>query len=110
MNLIPQIQDFSISSTNIRQWNIQGIAKKKQELVDIIAKQKPYVLCIQETMLSKQTIFNLNNCNGLFKEGHTNIRAHEGAAIFIHETIPYQEKRLAPHYKQYQPESTLEET
>ena len=56
--------------------NIRGIAKNKQELVDIIAKEKPDVLCIQETMLSKQTNFNLKNYNGLFKEEHTNIRAH----------------------------------
>ena len=41
-------------------------------------------------MLSKQAIFNLNNNNGLFKEGHTNYRAHGGVAIFIHETISYQ--------------------
>ena len=45
-------------------------------------------------MLSKQTNFNLKNHTGLFKEWHTNIRAHGGVAIFIHETIPYQKVTL----------------
>ena len=62
--------------------------------MDIIAKEKPDVLCIQETMLSKQTNFNLKNYNGLIKEGHTNIRAHGGVGIFIYETIPYQKLTL----------------
>ena len=36
-----------------------------------------------------QTNFNLKYYNRLFK-GHTNLWAHGGVAIFIHETIPYQ--------------------
>ena len=62
--------------------------------MDVVAKEKPDVFCIQETMLSKQTNFNLKNYNGLFKEGHTNIRAHGGVANFIHETISYQKVTL----------------
>ena len=89
-NRPPEVQDLSISSTKIVQWNIQGKAKKKQELVDIIAKEKPDVLCIQETMLPKQTNFSLKNYNGLLDEGHTNIRAHGGVAFFIHVTMPSQ--------------------
>ena len=58
--------------------------------MDLIAKEKPVVRCIQETMLSNQTNCNLKNYNGLFKEGHTDLRAHEGVAIFIHETISHQ--------------------
>ena len=45
-------------------------------------------------MLSKQINLNLKNYSELFKEGHTNYRAHGGAAIFIHETIPYQKTIL----------------
>ena len=58
--------------------------------MDLISKEKPDFLCIQETMLSKQTKLNLKNYNGLFKEGHMNDRAHGGVAIFIHEIIPFQ--------------------
>ena len=38
INIPLQIQDFSISSTKIIQWSIQGIANRKAELVDLIAK------------------------------------------------------------------------
>ena len=41
------IQDFSISSTNILQYNVQGIKNNKVELVDLMAKEKTDVLCIQ---------------------------------------------------------------
>ena len=68
--------------------------------MDLIAKEKPAVLCIQEIMLSKQTNFNKNNYNGLFKEGHTNRRTHEGVAVFIHSNMPFKEKQLIPPYKQ----------
>ena len=70
------------------QRNIQGKSQKKQEVVELIAKEKPAVLYIQEIMLSKQTNFSKNNYNGLFKEGHINRRAHGGVAIFIHGNIP----------------------
>ena len=58
--------------------------------MDLKAKEKPDVPCFQKIVLSNQTNFNLKNYNGLFKEGHTNIRAHGGVVIFIHEAIPYQ--------------------
>ena len=54
--------------------------------MDLISKEIPDVLCIHENTLSKQTNFNLKKHNGLFKEGHTNYRAHGGVAVFIHET------------------------
>lgn len=79
---------------NIVQWNIQGISNKKQELLDIISKIKPEILSIQETMLRKDTNFSLKHYNGIFKEGHTNRRAHGGVALFIHESIPYQDIKL----------------
>ena len=36
-NLPRQIQDFNISNANITEWNIQGIAKKKAVLADLVA-------------------------------------------------------------------------
>ena len=69
---------------NILQWNSQGIiANKKAELMDLLSKEKPDVLYIQETMLSIQTNFNLKYYSGLLKERHTNYRAHGGVRIFI---------------------------
>ena len=63
--------------------------------MDLIAHEKPDVLCIQETMLTKQTNFNLKNYNELFNKGHTNYRAHGGVAIFLHENVPYQKLILS---------------
>ena len=37
------------------------LQKNKAEIKDLVSKEKPDVLCIQETMLSKLTIFNLKN-------------------------------------------------
>ena len=51
---------------------MQRIANEKAELVDLISKEKPDVLCFQGTMLSKQTNFHSKNYNALIKEGHTN--------------------------------------
>ena len=83
INLPPQIQNISTSSTNIIQWNIQGIAKKKAELLDLTAKETQHVLYIQEITLPKLKKFNWKNYSGLFKEGHTNYPTHGGAEIFI---------------------------
>ena len=58
--------------------------------MDRMSEEKPDFLCIQVTMLSKQTNFNVKNYNGLLKEGHTNYGAHGGVSLFIHETIPDQ--------------------
>ena len=62
--------------------------------MDLISKVKPEVLCIQETVLSKPSNFILMYYNGIFKEGHASYRAHGEVAIFIHETIPYQNVTL----------------
>ena len=62
--------------------------------MEIIAKEKPAVLCIQETMLSKQTNFNIKNYPGFFKEGHINRRPHGGVAIFIHSNIHFKETTI----------------
>ena len=68
--------------------------------MDLIANDKPEVLCTQETLLSIQKKIKLKNYNGLFKEGHKNHRAHGGVAIFIHYTISYQNLILDTPYEQ----------
>ena len=58
--------------------------------MDLISKEEPGVLCIQETMLLTQTKFILKYYSGLLKEEHINYRAHGEAPNFIHKTNPYQ--------------------
>ena len=90
-NILPsQIRDVQISSTVIMQINSQGIANKKADFLGLKFKEKLNVICIQETMLLKQTNFNLKNFNELPKERHTNYRTHGGVAIIINENIPHQ--------------------
>ena len=64
------------------------------ELMDLISEEKSGFLCFQEVMVSIQTNLNLKYCNGVFKEGNTNYRAHGGVVIFFHETISYQKLTL----------------
>ena len=80
-----------MSSTNIIQRNNQRTSQKKQELVDIVDKENPAILCIQETMLTKQTNVSIKDYNGLSKEGHITRRPHGGVEIFIHSNIPFKE-------------------
>ena len=75
----------------ILQWNCQGISNKKAEVCDLIDKSKPEILCVQETMLSKDSTFRIKHYTMLHKEGHRQHRWHGGTAIFIHETIPFKE-------------------
>ena len=64
--------------------------------MDLISKGKTDVLCIQETMLSNQTSFNLKFHKRLFKKVHTNYQAFLIVAKFIHETIIFQKLTLNP--------------
>ena len=77
-----------MNTKTILQWNCQGIGNKKSELCDIIERKKPDIICIQETMLSKNTQFGIKNYTMIHKEGHLSHNWHGGAAIFIHETVP----------------------
>ena len=87
INPCPHIQEFSFSSTNFIQWNSQGIANENTELLDLIAKEKPDVLCIQKTIIPKQTNFKLKYYIGVFKEGHINYWAHWGVVICIYQNL-----------------------
>ena len=49
-----------MSTKTILQWNCQRISDKISELCDVVDKQKPDIVCIQETMFSKNTHFTIN--------------------------------------------------
>lgn len=41
------------------QWNCLSIANKKSELVHIVNKHKPFIICLQETWLKQDSIFKI---------------------------------------------------
>ena len=65
VNLPSHTQYFKISRKSIIQLKNQRFANKKAELMKLISKEKPDVVCIQERMLSNQANFNLKYYNGL---------------------------------------------
>ena len=50
---------FVVSSRRVFLYIVLQIANKEAELVDLTVKYKPDVLCVQETMPSKQTSFQV---------------------------------------------------
>ena len=54
------------TSKNIISLNSQGIPNKKHESLDFISKFELGILFIQETILRKQSNFNIKHNDGLF--------------------------------------------
>ena len=89
ISLPPHIQDFSNSNTNIIQWNIQGNANKKADLVGLKSEEKHDVFCIQENDAVKADQFKFKVLQRTIQR-----RTHGGVALFIHESIPHQKFTL----------------
>ena len=73
---------------------LSGDFHKKEEISDLINKLKPEIICLQETMLQKDTTFKLINYTGILKEDHLNRRSHGGVGIYLHESVPFKEINL----------------
>ena len=46
---------------------------------------------IQETQQSNECLSKISRYNGIRKEGRFNGRQHEGVALYIHASMPFQE-------------------
>jgi len=94
----PPYFTFNINDNNnnssIIQWNCQGLRAKKCEILNVIRQFRPAVIALQETMLRDTDKFNIPNYNCVKKQGHINRRAHGGTALFIHESVPYNELKI----------------
>ena len=82
------------TSKNIINCDSQGFPNKKHELLEFLSIFKPGILCIQETILRKQSNFNIKHYKGLFSEGHVNYRARGGIGILILEANPHEKIAL----------------
>lgn len=71
----------------IIQWNCNGIKYHYPELKEILIRENPFCLCIQETHLKQNENFTLRHYKSFKLNINTVQRAHGGAAIFIKENI-----------------------
>jgi len=88
---------FDISNNNnysVIQWNCQGLRAKKCEILNLIRQFKPALIALQETMIRDTDKFNIPNYNCVRRQGHINRRVHGGTALFIHESVPYNDLGL----------------
>ena len=73
------------------QCNVQGISRKKDEILKLIKDDTKMIVAIQETMLSAHKQFRISNYHDFNKTGHFNWRSHGGVLLFIHKSVPHAE-------------------
>lgn len=84
-----------MNSINIIQWNCQGIANKKDELLQIIEEKLPKVIALQETMCGPRMTPRVPHYNVFSKPGTYSGRYHGGVSLLTHESVPiYSEIQL----------------
>ena len=83
-----------MANISIIQWNAQSLSNKKDEILDLISRFKPYVIAVQETKMRHMN-FRIPCYNVIHKPGHFNRTQHGGVAIFIHTSVPFQELHIA---------------
>ena len=79
---------MKLQNNSILQWNCRGIRANYEELLILLDKYDPKVVCFQETFLKYTNhlkIKNYNSYNYLHKDGH---RASGGVSILVRKDIP----------------------
>lgn len=74
-------------TTNIIQWNCNGLTGKYEELKILINKYQPLVICIQESKLLPTKKFNLKNYNIFRKDFENSNRACGGVLTAVHKSV-----------------------
>ena len=78
----------------IIQWNIRGAMVNYSELLLLITKDCPAIICLQETHHKNNTTINIKNYNSYnYIKQYTN-RPCGGSSIIIYNNIPYSEITL----------------
>lgn len=70
------------------QWNIRGYKNNYNELLHIIQKHIPHIICIQETHLLNTDYTPHPNNYTLINTNNTNTR-YGGVAFLIHNSVQY---------------------
>ncbi|KAJ8953314.1 hypothetical protein NQ318_012108 [Aromia moschata] len=82
---------ISTMASNVLQWNCNGCKTHYPELKSLMLEKSSFAICLQETHLKPDEIFNLRGYNSVRKDVIPRLRARGGVAIFIKNSIPYQE-------------------
>lgn len=75
----------------ILQWNCNGLKFHYADIKQLIIENNPFCICLQETHLRQEEVFNLKGFHCFHKEVPSETRAKGGVAIFLKENIPSDE-------------------
>lgn len=70
-------------------WNADGVANKKQELIQLLQELDVDIALVQETHLRQGLVFNLPNYQGYRSDRLTQGPASGGTAIFVHRRLAH---------------------
>ena len=82
----------------ILQWNCQEMRSKKEEVIQLVNLHKSIALALQETKFWRNKIVNIAGYTLYNLNGHFNVTAHCGVALYIHRSTPAQELTLETPY------------
>src|ERR1044071_4488865 len=71
------------------QWNCRGLMANRDEIRYLLNTYAPAALCLQETMLSQQTIINYKYYTSYNISKQSNDRPSGGVAILISSSYPH---------------------
>ena len=60
-------------------------------LINMIDNYKPIAIAVQETFYGGDFVVGIAGYSGICKQGHFNQRFHGRVAMYIHNSMPYQE-------------------
>ena len=73
--------------------------RNKEEIIQLINIHKPIAIPLQETRFWQNKIVNLSGYTLYDQNGHFNVTAHGGVALYIHQSTPAQELTLETPYQ-----------
>ncbi|KAG5895980.1 hypothetical protein JTB14_005089 [Gonioctena quinquepunctata] len=74
---------------NLIYWNCNGCKHHYPEIKEVITKNNPFCICLQETHFKSNENFQFRGFKSYRKDAVPDQRARGGVAIFIRENIPH---------------------
>ena len=94
------MEDLALNQlSTVLQWNCQGLRTSKQEVVELVNTFKPCAVALQETKLWGDATVNIAGYRAYSRNGHFNVTAHGGTAIYVHQSVPVEPLRINTEYQ-----------